>query len=163
PVHRRPGRPGARRGQQRGHRRPPGGGVAGRLQDVGGGRGPRRGGAPAVRPARRRAVEDLRPGHDRLTAMTTDSTTDQVATWQVLARAVVADWRSAVADQLEERPYTTEEQWLLDRSADTPVIPYGSTLLVAVIAARWLVCAQIGDGDMLAVRPDGSSFSPVAG
>jgi len=25
------------------------------------------------------------------------------------------------------------------------------------------VCAQIGDGDMLAVRPDGSSFSPVAG
>jgi hypothetical protein len=25
------------------------------------------------------------------------------------------------------------------------------------------VCAQIGDGDMLAVRPDGGSFSPVAG
>ena len=24
------------------------------------------------------------------------------------------------------------------------------------------MCAQIGDGDMLAVRPDGSSFSPVA-
>jgi len=49
------------------------------------------------------------------------------------------------------------------RSADTPVVPYGSTLLVAVIAACWLVCAQIGDGDMLAVRPDGSSFSPVPG
>ena len=80
-----------------------------------------------------------------------------------LARAVVADWRSAVADQLEVRPYTAEEQFILDRSADTPVVPYGSTLLVAVIAAGWLVCAQIGDGDMLAVRPDGSSFSPVAG
>jgi hypothetical protein len=79
-----------------------------------------------------------------------------------LARAVVADWRSAVAGQLEVRPYTTEERFLLDRSADMPVIPYGSTLLVAVIAARWLVCAQIGDGDMVAVRPDGSSFSPVA-
>jgi hypothetical protein len=60
------------------------------------------------------------------------------------------------------RPYTTEERFLLDRSADMPVIPYGSTLLVAVIAARWLVCAQIGDGDMVAVRPDGRSFSPVA-
>jgi hypothetical protein len=56
-----------------------------------------------------------------------------------------------------------EEQFILDRSADTPVVPYGSTLLVAVIAAQWLVCAQIGDGDMLAVRPDGSSFAPVAG
>jgi Protein phosphatase 2C len=43
------------------------------------------------------------------------------------------------------------------------LIPYGSTLLVVVITGRWLVCAQIGDGDMLAVRPDGSSFSPVAG
>jgi hypothetical protein len=82
---------------------------------------------------------------------------------QELARAVVAEWRSAVADQLGVRPYTVEEQFILDRSADTPVIPYGSTLLVAVIAAQWLVCAQIGDGDMLAVRPDGSSFAPVAG
>jgi hypothetical protein len=82
---------------------------------------------------------------------------------QELAWAVVADWHSAVADQLEVRPYTVEEQFILNRSADMPVVPYGSTLLVAVIAARWLVCAQIGDGDMLAVRPDGSSFSPVAG
>ena len=82
---------------------------------------------------------------------------------QELALAMVADWRSAVADQLGVLPYTVEEQFILDRSADTPVVPYGSTLLVAVIAARWLVCAQIGDGDMLAVRPDGSSFAPVAG
>jgi hypothetical protein len=96
--------------------------------------------------------------------LATDATRDEAErAGQELARAVVADWRSAVAGQLEERPYTTEERWLLDRSADTPVIPYGSTLLVAVIAAGWLVCAQIGDGDMLAVRPDGSSFSPVAG
>jgi hypothetical protein len=68
-----------------------------------------------------------------------------------------------VTAQLEERPYTAQEQSILDLAADTPVIPYGATLLVAVIAGRWLVCAQIGDGDMLAVRPDGSSFSPVAG
>ncbi len=94
-----------------------------------------------------------------------DATGDEEAALagQGLARAVVADWRSAVADQLEVRPYTAEEQSILDRAADTPVVPYGSTLLVAVIAARWLVCAQIGDGDMLAVRPDGSSFVPVAG
>jgi hypothetical protein len=80
-----------------------------------------------------------------------------------LARAVVADWRSAVADHLAARPYTAEEQYVLGLAADTPVVPYGSTLLVAVVTARWLVCAQIGDGDMLAVRPDGGSFHPVAG
>ena len=82
---------------------------------------------------------------------------------QELARAVVADWRSAVAGQLEARPFTVEEQFVLDRSADTPVIPYGSTLLVALITARWLVCAQIGDGDMLAVRPDGEFLLPGGG
>jgi hypothetical protein len=80
-----------------------------------------------------------------------------------LARAVLDDWRSAVAGQLEARPYTKEEQFVLSLAADPPLIPYGSTLLVAVVTGRWLVCAQIGDGDMLAVRPDGSSFSPVAG
>src|SRR5689334_9922795 len=80
-----------------------------------------------------------------------------------LAQAVVADWRSAVAGQLEARPYTKEEQFVLGLAADSPLIPYGSTLLVVVITGRWLVCAQIGDGDMLAVRADGSSFSPVAG
>jgi len=94
-----------------------------------------------------------------------DTTGDKEAerAGQELARTVVSDWRAAVADQLGVRPYTVEEQFILDRSADTPVVPYGSTLLVAVIATQWLVCAQIGDGDMLAVRPDGSSFAPVAG
>jgi Protein phosphatase 2C len=82
---------------------------------------------------------------------------------QELTRAVVAGWRTAVAGQLEAQPYTKEELFVLGLANDAPLIPYGSTLLVAVITARWLVCAQIGDGDMLAVRPDGSCFSPVAG
>ena len=76
---------------------------------------------------------------------------------------MLAGWRSAVAGQLEARPYTVEEQFVLDLAADTPVIPYGSTLLVAVITGRWLVCAQIGDGDMLAVRPDGELLLPGGG
>jgi hypothetical protein len=82
---------------------------------------------------------------------------------QEMAEAALAGWRSAVAGQLAARPYTKEEQFVLSLAADTPLIPYGATLLVAVVTGRWLVCAQIGDGDMLAVRPDGSSFSPVAG
>jgi hypothetical protein len=82
---------------------------------------------------------------------------------QEVARAALDGWRSAVADQLGVRPYTKEERFVLSLADDSPLIPYGSTLLVAMITGRWLVCAQIGDGDMLAVRPDGSVFSPVAG
>ena len=97
--------------------------------------------------------------------LTADTTGDEEAALagQEMARAALAGWRSAVAGQLGARPYTVEEQFVLGLADDTPLIPYGSTLLVVVITGRWLVCAQIGDGDMLAVRPDGSSFSPVAG
>ncbi|HEY2285979.1 MAG TPA: PP2C family serine/threonine-protein phosphatase [Streptosporangiaceae bacterium] len=106
-----------------------------------------------------------RTASSAVAALAADATGEEEAAraGQELARTVVAGWRSAVAGQLQVRPYTAEEQSVLDLAADTRVIPYGSTLLVAAIAGRWLVCAQIGDGDMLAVRPDGSSFSPVAG
>jgi hypothetical protein len=56
------------------------------------------------------------------TGLAADDTGDEEAerVGQELARAVVADWRSAVAGQLEVRPHTAEEQSILDRSADTP-------------------------------------------
>ena len=80
-----------------------------------------------------------------------------------LTLAVVADWRAAVADQLAVRPYTAQELAALDAAGDGPEVPYGSTLLVAVVTGPWLLCAQIGDGDMLGVRPDGGLLSPVPG
>jgi hypothetical protein len=81
---------------------------------------------------------------------------------EVLAQAIVSDWRSAVAAHLAVRPYTASEQSALDLAGDGREIPYGSTLLVAMIAGPWLVCAQIGDGDLLAIRPDGGFFYPTA-
>jgi hypothetical protein len=78
-----------------------------------------------------------------------------------LAPALVADWRAAVAGHLAQHPFTPEEQAGLDALGDDPEIPYGATLLVVTVLARWLICAQIGDGDILAIRPDGQSFSPV--
>src|SRR5262249_12907528 len=83
-----------------------------------------------------------RAGSEVATVLAADDTGAEEAerAGQELARTVLTQWRSAVAGQLELRPYTVEEQFVLDRSADTPVIPYGSTLLVAVVTARWLVC-----------------------
>jgi hypothetical protein len=63
-----------------------------------------------------------------------DATGDEEAALagQELARAVVADWRSAVADQLEVRPYTAQEQSIPGFAAGTPLVPYGSTLLAVL-------------------------------
>jgi hypothetical protein len=80
-----------------------------------------------------------------------------------LTGAIVADWRAAVAGQIAAAPYTPRELAALDAAGDGPEVPYGSTLLVVVIAGPWLVCAQIGDGDMLGVRPDGGLLPLVAG
>jgi len=80
-----------------------------------------------------------------------------------LPEAIVARWREAVALDIAAHPYTAAELSALAQAGDGPAIPYGSTLLVALIAGRWLVCAQIGDGDLLAVRPDGGAWSPVSG
>ncbi len=78
-----------------------------------------------------------------------------------LATSIVAAWRTAVAGQLAEHPYSAGEQAEMDRNGDDPQIPYGSTLLVAAVTGRWLICAQIGDGDLLAVQPHGPSFAPL--
>jgi hypothetical protein len=80
-----------------------------------------------------------------------------------LPEAIVARWRKAVALDIAAHPYTAAELSALEQVGDGPDIPYGSTLLVALIAGNWLVCAQIGDGDLLAVRPDGGAWSPVSG
>jgi hypothetical protein len=80
-----------------------------------------------------------------------------------LPRAIVAEWRAAVAEQIVMRPYTKREQAALEAAGDGPEIPYGSTLLIVMVAGPWLVCAQIGDGDMLGVCPDGGLRYPVPG
>ena len=80
-----------------------------------------------------------------------------------LPQAIVTRWRELVAGHLAGHPYTADEQAALDAKGDGPEIPYGSTLLVGLVADGWLVCAQIGDGDMLAVQPDGAAWFPVGG
>jgi hypothetical protein len=42
-------------------------------------------------------------------------------------------------------------------------VPYGSTLLLAVLVSPWLLLCQIGDGDIVVVGPDGAATAPVPG
>jgi hypothetical protein len=76
---------------------------------------------------------------------------------------LVREWRSAVAGHLARHPYTAEEQATLDTAGDSVDVPYGSTLLVAVVSPPWLALAQIGDGDFLTVHPGGRSVVPLPG
>ncbi|MEY9876125.1 hypothetical protein ABH931_005635 [Streptacidiphilus sp. MAP12-33] len=82
-----------------------------------------------------------------------DAERPQRAVRQVFVPLLVEHWRAAVAGHLAQQPY--------ERPVEEPLIPYGSTLLMAAACPPWLLCLQIGDGDLLVVRPDGTSFAPV--
>jgi Protein phosphatase 2C len=78
-----------------------------------------------------------------------------------LAPEILGAWRRAVTLHHTRYPYSPAERAALTALGDGPEVPYGSTLLVCLVAGRWLVCAQIGDGDLLAVQPDGRPLSPI--
>jgi hypothetical protein len=71
-------------------------------------------------------------------------------------------WRRAVADDLAEYPLTGAEQAAIVPGEDFAV-PYGSTLLLALVVWPRLVLCQIGDGDIIAVDPSGTACAPVPG
>ena len=73
---------------------------------------------------------------------------------------IVARWREAVLADVEAHPFTDAEQGKR-RRGDDPTVAYGSTLLLCVAVADWLVLAQIGDGDVVAVCADGTATLPV--
>ena len=98
------------------------------------------------------------PGADDAVAGTARQVMDLVMEFAV--PGITRRWREAVLADLAADPFDDAEQ---DHRlpGDDPTIAYGSTLLLAVAADRWLVLAQIGDGDVVGVRPDGSADLPV--
>jgi hypothetical protein len=76
-----------------------------------------------------------------------------------LVPGLLGRWQEAVAVDLADNPLTGDEQLML--AADDPIIAYGSTLLLALLATPWLVLCQIGDGDMVLVSADGVASVPV--
>jgi hypothetical protein len=79
-----------------------------------------------------------------------------------LIPSVLDSWRMAVSDHLSSFPFSPEEE-SLRRPGDDPEIAYGSTLLLVVWTTRWVLCVQIGDGDVLAMHDDGRVVVPVPG
>lgn len=74
--------------------------------------------------------------------------------------AVVGRWREAVLADVAADPFTDAEQDQR-RRGDDPTIAYGSTLLLCVALREWLILTQIGDGDVVGVRTDGTATMPI--
>jgi hypothetical protein len=82
---------------------------------------------------------------------------------RTLVPTLVRRWNDAVAADRSANPFSSQEEAIRAEGDDDPVIPYGSTLLLAVLADAWIVVAQIGDGDVVALLADGSVTTPVPG
>jgi len=80
-----------------------------------------------------------------------------------LVPRVVAGWNAAVAADLVGHQFTGAERKMLADLALPPPTAYGSTLMIGAFTDDYAVFAQIGDGNIVAVLPDGRSLSPVPG
>jgi hypothetical protein len=108
------------------------------------------------------AEPDAGAGADADTADTLDSPAGRIAelVQLFLVPELVRRWRDEVAADVAADPFTDAEDGKR-RPGDDPVIAYGSTLLLGLALGKWLIMAQIGDGDVVCVRPDGSAIMPV--
>ncbi len=73
---------------------------------------------------------------------------------------VVARWRDLVAADLAADPVSQAQRAAL-LPDDPPEIPYGATLLLGVLGSDVAVLAQIGDGEIVLVLPDGRHLEPI--
>ncbi|MEQ6903813.1 protein phosphatase 2C domain-containing protein [Nocardioides sp. YIM 152588] len=75
-----------------------------------------------------------------------------------LGAEVVATWVAGVRQHLAVNPYRGGE---VEAAAHDPLLPYGSTLVVAGAVGDRLVLLQIGDGDAVVVTADGHARRPL--
>lgn len=80
-----------------------------------------------------------------------------------LVPGIVAGWNAAVAADLAGDQLTAAERVMLAGLGLPPQTAYGSTLLIGAFTDGHAVFAQIGDGNIVAVAPDGRATSPVPG
>lgn len=81
---------------------------------------------------------------------------------EVLVPGIVTGWHDAVRADLAAEPFTGAEE-AARRRGDDITVPYGTTLLLAAGLGDQLLLAQIGDGDIVGIRPDGVALLPVPG
>lgn len=114
------------------------------------------------------AVRTLRELAEHIDALGDDERAQFAAV--EIAPKIVEQWRAQVLQHLAAHPIVdTEWRALLANEGEAavdsvridPLLAYGATLLSALVTPSGVVLAQLGDGDILAVAPDGSTTRPV--
>jgi serine/threonine protein phosphatase PrpC len=88
-----------------------------------------------------------------------------------LPKDLIAAWKAAVRADLAKNPFTfmdfaayPEKPPVLKPGEDLPItayLAYGATLLTMVVTSRYIIYTQLGDGDILTVRADGTVTRPL--
>jgi hypothetical protein len=108
----------------------------------------------------------VRFGHDAPLSLVRNQM--QTKWWRLL----LADWRKAVRADVLANPFSPLDFAAFPEPApDTnpakewpfsAYLAYGATLLVVVVTRHYVIYAQLGDGDILTVYPDGTVARPLA-
>jgi serine/threonine protein phosphatase PrpC len=85
---------------------------------------------------------------------------------RALARAIVEAWVEQVRDDLERYPFSEDDLAKLDQRArreldGNPLLAYGATLLAAAVTRKGIYYLQVGDGDIMLVARDGTTWLPL--
>lgn len=72
---------------------------------------------------------------------------------------LVEHWRIAVEQHIQNNPFSSEECKQL--TGMDSLLAYGTTLLTVLITQAFIVCWQLGDGDILIVWRDGQVEHPI--
>jgi hypothetical protein len=81
------------------------------------------------------------------------------------AREISEAWNRRVDEDIRRHPFTKQDEALVEAEEDhgfrevaaDPLLAYGATLIVVLLAPAFALYAQIGDGDILVVDNDGST------
>lgn len=81
-------------------------------------------------------------------------------------KKVIALWRKKIDDHLKEEPLdlknieglTSKEKKSIKKN---PYVSYGSTLLIVMLIKDYIVCYQLGDGDILFVSKSNNVTKPI--
>lgn len=79
-----------------------------------------------------------------------------------LGPALTERWRDAVLKDVEQHPFTENEQTLVDQQTTVGLTrPYGSTIVAMAVSGGVLAALQIGDGEAVVVLADGTARQPL--
>jgi serine/threonine protein phosphatase PrpC len=85
--------------------------------------------------------------------------------------AIIGAWERMVRQDIADRPFTAREgrkfigqfgEAAWEAQLREPLLVYGATLLLAFASRQYLVLAQLGDGDIVTVSPEGRATRAFA-